>query len=99
MTKLDLLKELRTLQKAEDTYIGALPSDIVAAFYDNEYTNSLQKANSLLMVPAFGDLAEDATYFLWEWRPGYSITEADGTEWPLKSEEEFYVYFQKQCDK
>ena len=97
MTKLELLKQLRTLQKEEDAYIVSLPSDIVAAFYDNGYTNALQKANLLLMAAAFGDLAEDASYFLWEWKPGYRITEADGTEWVLKSEEDYFVYFKKQC--
>jgi hypothetical protein len=99
MTKLDLLKSLRQLQHTEDQYFASLPSDISMAFVDNGYTQCLQEANALLMREAFGALADDVIWFMYEFQNGYSIVEADGTEHCFGSDEEFYVYFQTLCDK
>ena len=98
MTKLELLKNLRELQKVEDAYFDSLPRDISMAFIENGYTEALYKANALLMQEAFGDLAEEVGWFMYEWKPGYSLVEADGTEWTFEDDEAYYKHFERLCE-
>lgn len=98
MTKTELLKQLRELQKVEDAYIDSLPQDICAAFYDNGYVNSIQKQNQLLIEEAFGDECELVYWFMWEWKEGYSIKDQD-VEFVFNTEAEFYIYFEALCPK
>ena len=99
MTKLELLKQLRQIQHTEDQYFASLPSDISMAFADNGYTQCLQEANALLMREAFGALTDDVIWFMYEMQPGYSIVEADGTEWTFADDEQFYEYFKRLEEK
>jgi hypothetical protein len=98
MTKLDLLKQLRQIQHTEDQYFDSLPSDISMAFVDNGYTQCLQEANALLVREVFGELAEWASYYLYEWKPGYQVIDEFGKTWPLLNDEEYYEFFQFMVD-
>lgn len=97
MTKLTLLKKLRAEQLKQDAWTSALPRDLSSAFYDNEFVDSLFMVQDLLLKAVMGGAYEDAAYFLNEWKPGYGITEADGTEWKLDTDEDYYTYFRKVC--
>lgn len=95
MTKTGLLQQLRAIQKTQDAYLAAVPQDLQCAVYDNGYTDATERANQLLMEAAFGSAYEDASWLLYEFKPGFSITEADGTAWTFADDSEFYIYFRK----
>ena len=95
MTKTELLQQLRSHQRQRDAYLAAVPRDLRQAVYDNEFCGSLEASNDLLTAAAFGDAYEDVQWFLYEMRPGYSITEADGSQHVFNSDADFYIYFRK----
>ncbi len=97
--KLALLKQLRELQTKTNEYVDSLSNDIGTFLIDNKYSDGINRMNDLLIDAAFGDLSYDASYFLYEWRPGFNITEADGTEWVLDTEEDYYKYFGAMMEK
>lgn len=103
MTKTDTLKCLREQQKIQDRWIDSLPVEISMAFVDNTYVDSLHRVNEHLMREVFGEAFEDASWFLYEWRPCaesiIQIREEDGTEWSFHDESSFYRYFKKVCNE
>lgn len=97
MTKTETLKFIRDQQLIQDRWLDSLPREISEAFFDNPHVDSLHRVNERLMREVFGEAFEDAMYFLYEWRSGFSITEADGTHWKLETDEDYYKYFRKVC--
>ena len=99
MTKTELLKKLRTHQKQRDAYLETIPQDLRSVVFDNEYAENLQAENALLMAAVFGERLNDwVGYFLYEWKPGYHVTDEHGKEWKLESDEDYYKFFEGMCE-
>lgn len=73
MTREQIFRKLYDEQVRRDKWFDSLPSDISVAFFDNEYTNSLDVANSMLMAKVFDKYTESVSWFLYEWKPGYEV--------------------------
>ena len=95
MTKTELLRKLRTHQKQRDAYLETIPQDLRSVVWENEYSENLQAENALLMLEAFGEQLNDwAGYFLYEWKPGFHVTDEHGKEFLLNSDEDYFEFFE-----
>jgi len=55
-------------------YIDSIPRDIVSAFFDNEYVNNIVTSlDNTLEILLGVDLFDEYAWFVWDWKPGYSI--------------------------
>lgn len=73
MNKIKLFKHLYANMQKRDAYFYRIPSDINAAFFDNEYVNSIDEDRSMMLRYIFGDHTEAIEWFLYEWQPGYEV--------------------------
>jgi cobalamin-dependent methionine synthase I len=73
MNKTELFKQLVLENTARQEYIDRLPYDISAAFFDNQYVNSLSRTEELLIEKVFEDRAYAVYWFLYEWKPGMEV--------------------------
>jgi hypothetical protein len=95
---IDLVKKLKELDVTADVYLQSIPKDINPAFFDNGYVNALQLQKDMLIDVMFGDMAEDVSWFLYEFEAGKSagphcIT-AGGTEYTYHTNEDYYKYLE-----
>lgn len=87
------LSKYRQDMERGDKWIYALPIDISAAFFDNKYIDSLYARESLSMQMLFGDLYEDISWFLYEWKPEHGeITMSDGTKYNIQNLDDYMAY-------
>jgi hypothetical protein len=70
MNKTELFKALYAERVKGAKYIESLPTDISAAFFDNEYANCSSFSNTMLLKYAFGEHFEAVEWFFYEWKPG-----------------------------
>ena len=93
---IDIVRKLKDLGTKQDEYIKTIPSDIGSAFFDNEYTYLISMQRDLLINQLFGDMADDVTWFLYEFEagksPGPHCILADGTEYVYNTNEDYYTY-------
>lgn len=55
-------------------YIESIPKDIASAFFDNEYVNNIAITAENTLVTLLGsNLYDEYTWFVWDWKPGYTI--------------------------
>jgi len=55
-------------------YIESIPKDIASAFFDNEYVNNIATSlDNTLEILLGVDLFDEYAWFVWDWKPGYSI--------------------------
>jgi hypothetical protein len=55
-------------------YIDSIPKDIASAFSHNEYVNNIAiTAENTLEILLGVDLFDEYAWFVWDWKPGYSI--------------------------
>lgn len=79
---------LYTEHNLRQAWLDKIPTEINAAFFDNDYTNSLSKVNTILLEQLLSDKAfilEDIDYFLYEFAKGGYIVTADGKEYKFES--------------
>lgn len=72
--KIELFRTLDKLHRKGSAFIDTIPSSISAAFFDNEYVESLSMANSLMLTHVFGDHTDSISWFLYEWTPGAKVS-------------------------
>ena len=55
-------------------YIESIPKDIASAFIDNEYVNNIATSlDNTLEILLGVDLFDEYAWFVWDWKPGYTI--------------------------
>lgn len=95
-----IVKQLKYLDNEMDAYMGTIPPDISSAFFDNTYVNSLFTQKELLINALFGDMAEDVSWFLFEFEagksPGPHCITKDGKEYFYHTDEDYYEYLKEQ---
>lgn len=91
---IELVKSLREARNTQDNFIDSLPSSINEAFFDNGMVNSLYSTQSKLLKIVFGELYEEISWFLWEFKDGAKMWEADGTERIFATEDDYYKYLE-----
>jgi hypothetical protein len=98
---IEVVRKMKEMGAERDVYFATIPQDINAAFFDNTYVNLLYAQNDLLINALFGDMAEDVTWFLYEFTPGKSpgphCILADGTEYTYNTNEDYYKYLE-ECE-
>jgi hypothetical protein len=67
------LKDYIQADKQGDIFLESINPQIVSAFYDNDYVNSLHRKNDLALKMAFGSLYDEICWFLYDWKPGFEI--------------------------
>lgn len=93
---IDVVRKLKYLDNEMDAYMKTIPNDIAIAFMDNTYVNNLYTQKEVLINALFGDMAEDVSWFLFEFQAGKSlgphlITE-EGKEYFYHTDEDYYEY-------
>jgi len=70
---------LKTEDEKREVWISTLPWSLREAFFDNEYVSSLHGTISHLMEALLSSelLEDDVNWFIFEWRPGFTILVAD----------------------
>ena len=91
MTKIEVFKKLVALNKKQNDYIDRVPSDISAVVFDNEYINIQGQMMDLLIQNYFGDQADSIYWFLYDWKPGYSV-EVDGQQTMINNIDEYIAW-------
>lgn len=78
------LLRILSAKEAQDKYIDSIPSDIRDAIFDNTYSNEQGMLNDFLMKELFGDqLVEEVYWFLYDWKPGVTITTRTSSGSPI----------------
>jgi hypothetical protein len=73
-------------------YIDSIPKDIVSAFFDNEYVNNIAiTAENTLIILLGPDLYDEYTWFVWDWKPGYTI-EIQDNKYIINNIDDFMEY-------
>ena len=70
---------LKTEDEKREVWISTLPWSLREAFFDNEYVASLHGIISNLLEVLLPNecLEDDVNWFIFEWRPGFTILVAD----------------------
>ncbi len=95
---IDVVRKLKEFDIEGENYRMSIPSDINWVFFDNRYVNGLQMQKDMLIDLLFGDMADDVSWFLYEFEAGKStgphcIT-ADGTEHFYHTDDDYYKYLE-----
>lgn len=72
MTKSDVLRKIVQLHNEQNAYIDSIPNEFSSLIFDNEYTNCCGMMVDTLIDSYFGNHAESISWFLYEWKPGFS---------------------------
>jgi hypothetical protein len=93
-----LMAKLIAAQSRGDAWLDKVPSDISAAFFDNDLVDSLYQANSALKDALFeSPLNQEVDWFLYEWEATKpetlrTITYPDGTTYVINNLDDFVTY-------
>ena len=78
-------------------YLERIPDDIVNGVFDNEHANLGSNAlDRILRVYVPADLLLELDWFVYEWKPGYTITTVDCIEYVINTKDEFFDYLDKE---
>lgn len=88
MKKSDVFRKLVKLRTDADVFMNSIPSPINDAIFDNDYSNSQGLMIDMLTDEYFGKHAESVYWFLYEWKPGYTVS-IDGKEKGINSLDEY----------
>lgn len=58
-----------------ESYLDSLPSNFSELIVDNPHTNQMSITNDMLVEELFSDMTDHVMWYLYEWKPGYSIEE------------------------
>lgn len=92
---INLVRKIKDLDTQAIEYINKVMYPIDCFILDNEYSNCNALIQSALLKQVFGDMYEDISWFLYEWKPGYTIGVGDVT-YVINSEEDYYKYLETQ---
>ena len=95
---IEVVKQLRLISEQQETYLDKVPRDIVTVIFDNEYANLQSRISQVLFNQLFGDLADDVSWFLYEFKPGVTpgphCIHNDKTEYTFNTDEDYYKYLE-----
>lgn len=92
---IDLIKEIRVLDAQGEAYLSTIPTPFDMILVENDFQIANYKIQNILMRQVFGNTYEDICWFLYEWKPGYSIKTQDGVEYTFNTEEDYYKYLER----
>jgi len=95
-TKESLFRKIYELNKQSDIYIKNIPNAISSVIFDNGYVEPQNKIKDILMEVVFGEHCESIEWFLYEWRPGYSVS-YDGYSTVINNIDE-YIQWMKRVE-
>lgn len=87
----NLVKYLAAMRKDAQAYLDLVPEDIAATIFDNNYANLQDRIIVKLLKTILKDYYEDVSWFLYDWRPGYTITVKD-TTYVINSIDDYLKY-------
>lgn len=90
-----LLVNLITFRNIGDAWLQTIPSEIRSPFYENPYTNNILMGHDTLLNFALGDLTDDVMWFLYDWRPGFSI-KVDEKEYIINDLDDYIQYLEAE---
>ncbi len=93
----NIMQVLHIENEKRSAWLNNIPTDISAAFFDNEYVNSLHKVIEFFInqiIPT--DLQTDVSWFLYEvnYEHGSNATASDGTRHLVKTLSDFLTLVQ-----
>lgn len=88
MKKSEVFRKLVQLRTDADVFIDSIPSPINEAIFDNDYSNAQGLMIDMLSDAYFGKHAESVNWFLYEWKPGYTVS-IDGKETVIEYLDEY----------
>jgi hypothetical protein len=91
---ISVLKEVRSLHREANNYLDKVPNDLQMYIMDNTYSNAISIINDRLLHALFGNMYEDVSWFLFEFKPKDTpqIWLADNTPITLTCDEDYYQY-------
>ena len=82
--------------KKQEEFLDSIPPSIRDAFFDNEYSNSLEMLKDFMMEKLFSmEINFDINYFLYDWKSGYNI-ETNGNVYTINDLEGMLEYFKTE---
>lgn len=91
-----LFRILYTEKQNRSEFIASIPRCICAAFFDNDYANSLEETLSTVLHTIFpSPILSDINYFLYEFEFGYEVHTED-KEYRITSLDDILIYFKEQ---
>lgn len=97
---IDVVRKLKQLNNQRLKYLEKVPADIACFLIDNSYTEALQKQIDLLVESLFGDMAEDVSWFLYEFEagrsPGPHLILGNGKAYTYITDEDYYEYLKDE---
>jgi hypothetical protein len=97
--QIEVLKKLKKLTKKSDAFVDSVPRCLREVVYDNDFSNAQGLMIDVLVNAFFEEFVEDCYWFLYEWKPGkdsVQIVTKAGTEFVIKTENDFYKYLKSQ---
>lgn len=93
MTKAELFRNLVKLYATSDSWLNTVPREINSVFFDNPAMDAMYNANTMLIREYFGEHAEAVEWFIYEWKPGYTVRAPESQdEIPINSIDEYVAY-------
>ena len=95
MTKAELFKNIYANHVRSQTWLDGVPPEINQAFFDNPHIECLYSTQTMLIRAYFGEWAESIEWFLYEWKPGYTVcAPGSDTEVEINSIDEYITFMQ-----
>lgn len=86
------VEQIKGYEEQRQEYLDKIPSDINAAFFDNEYCNlsglMFDEAMKAALTP---ELYEDVCWFLWDWKPGFEISTPEGKKHVINNINDYFT--------
>lgn len=97
---IEVIKRIMAQRKIRDEFIGTLHPSLAGFIFDNPYSLTMDVENDILSEALFGKFYDDVSWFLYEWRPGFTISVNVGSDdeitYTINTEEDYYDYLRKE---
>lgn len=91
-----LIQNIQIQKKIGNDWLDNINSEIRTVFFDNSYVESLHNQVQLLMKQTFKNIYEEVDWFLYDWRPGFTITNKDGKDYVINNLDDFIQYLSEE---
>jgi hypothetical protein len=93
----NLVTQLYNNKLERDCQFNKFPINYKIMIFDDEYVESVLEENHLLMQHIFGDNYLCVRWFLYDWKPGYTLVD-NGIECVIQSIEDYLKYKEDNWD-
>lgn len=86
-----IIKSIKTLQLKKDDHLSRMDkvdSNLCLFVCENVYNDTQEKLIDVLMSAVFGKLMEHVYWYLWDWKPGFSV-EHDGIKYVIMNHDDY----------